>query len=149
MVRKPAAAPKTRIDYSGLAFPKGPTKRTEKNRKDRKAGKTKADVKAKVFQRDRTCRAYGVSPICTKRPWDRHELIPVGRGGEVTTENAVAICRADHRACQNAVGGLSLAFDWPGKADGRPPNADRPGYVRAVWRGIWRGVEPTTERRTA
>jgi len=137
----------TGIDYSVLAFPKGSPKASTKARAARRKTLTKADVKRAVFARDVTCRAYGVSPICRVRPWDRHELIPVGVGGAVTTANAVAICRPDHRACQNALGGRRLTFVWPGQGKGRFPNADRPGDVRAVWRGVWRGVGE--KRRTA
>lgn len=124
--------PKSRIDYSGLAFPKTGGKAT---------GREKATVKALVFARDEgICRAWGVSPVCQTRAWDRHELIPVGLGGPVTTQNCITICRADHRACQNGIGGHSLTFTWPGKAKGRPPNADKPGQVRAIWRGLWNGI---------
>lgn len=128
------------IDYSVLAFPKGESRKTMKGRKDRANRTTRRDVKALVFARDVTCRAYGISPVCRKRPVDRHELVPVGVGGKITTANCVAVCRACHDAAQNNLGGLPLAFTWPGKGDGRSPDADRPGNVRAVWRKIWRGV---------
>lgn len=137
------------IDYSVLKFGKGTPKAEAKARKNAAEDRAKARVKRHVFDRDRTCRAYGVSPICTRTPWDRHELIPVGRGGEVTNENCVAICRADHRACQNAVGGLTLAFEWAVKDRRQPPDAEAPGHVRAVWRGIWRGVRQTPKGQTA
>lgn len=139
---KSAGPAKTgRIDYSALAFPKGESRKTEKGRKDRADVANRRDVKALVFDRDRnTCRAYGVSPVCTKRPWDRHELIPVGRGGKITTRNCVAVCRRCHDAAQNALGGLPLAFDWAGKDRGLAPDADTPGAVWAVWRSIWRGI---------
>ena len=139
MVTKPKSKP-AGIDYSGLAFPKGETRKAAKNRKDRIGKRTRRDVKAIVFDRDVTCRAYGVSPVCTRQPWDRHELKPVGRGGKITTRNCVAVCRRCHDACQNALGGLPLAFVWDGKDRGVPPDADRPGAVWAVWRNIWRGV---------
>lgn len=130
-----------RIDYSALAFPKLEPRTRTKGRKDRAARTTKADVKAQVFARDVTCRAYGVSPVCSKRPVDRHELVPVGVGGKVTTGNCVAVCRACHDAAQNSLGGLPLAFDWPGKGNRKPPDADRPGGVWAVWKGLWRGTQ--------
>jgi hypothetical protein len=129
------------IDYSGLAFPKGESRKTTKGRKDRANRNTRRTVKDLVFVRDRnTCRAYGVSPVCSKRPVDRHELVPVGRGGKITTRNCVAVCRACHDAAQNNLGGLPLVFDWPGKGSGQAPDADRPGNVRAAWKGLWRGV---------
>ena len=136
--RKPAK-PKG-IDYSALAFPKGESRKTTKARKDLVDRTTRRDVKALVFARDVTCRAYGVSPVCRKRPEDRHELKPVGRGGTITTRNCVAVCRPCHDAAQNNLGGLPLVFDWAGKGDGQAPNADRHGHVRAVWKGLWRGV---------
>jgi len=142
--RKSAGPPRSKIDYSGFKFAKKGPKAKDKARKDGAKKRTRASVKAQVFKRDRTCRAYGVSPICRRTPWDRHEIIPVGVGGKVTTQNAVAICRADHRACQNGLGGRILMFDWPGKSEGQPPDADRPGHVRAVWKGIWRGVAEQT-----
>lgn len=130
-----------RIDYSALAFPKGESRKRTKARKDRVNRKVRKDTKALVFARDVTCRAYGVSPVCRKRPWDRHELVPVGVGGKITTANCVAVCRPCHDAAQNNLGGLPLAFDWKGKGDGKAPDADKPGGVWAVWKGIWKGPQ--------
>lgn len=135
--RKPA-----KIDYSGLAFPKGEARKTTKARTDRAKRTTRRDVKALVFERDGTCRAYGVSPVCSKRPMDRHELIPMGRGGKVTTRNCVAVCRRCHDAAQNSLGIRPLVFHWTGKDRGLAPDADTPGDVWAVWRSIWRGIAP-------
>lgn len=128
--------------YAKTAVPKPERLKVKRGRKHRAGLKTRRTVKAQVFARDVTCRAYGVSPVCRKRPVDRHELIPMGRGGKITTANCVAVCRACHDAAQNALGGLPLAFDWDGKDRGMAPDADTPGAVWATWRHIWRGVKP-------
>jgi uncharacterized protein YegP (UPF0339 family) len=129
--------------YGTAAIPKGESRKKAKGRKNRADRKTRRDVKSLVFDRDGNCRAYGVSPVCRRRPEDRHELIPVGRGGKITVRNCVAVCRPCHDAIHYHLGGaLHLDFDWPGKDNGNPPDADRPGQVAAVWRGIWKGVKP-------
>lgn len=129
--------------YAKTALPKGASRKTVKGRKDRANRKTRKSVKVQVFERDQVCRGWGTSQVCTKRPVDRHELIPMGRGGKITTTNCVAVCRRCHDAAQNALGGLPLAFDWEGKGEGKAPDADTPGAVWAVWRNIWRGVKST------
>jgi hypothetical protein len=132
----------------GLKFPKPEPRKRVKARKDGRKARLKAGVKALVFERQAgICFAWGVSPICRKVAVDRHELKPVGRGGLVTSKNCVAVCRRCHDASQNSLGGRPLTFEWPGKDSGKPPDADAPGGVWAVWRGIWKGVKP--ERRTA
>lgn len=134
--------------YATAPIPKGESRKKAKGRKDRAKLRTGRSVKALVFERERfQCVAYGVSPVCRRRPEDRHELIPKGRGGKVTTANCVPVCRPCHDAAQNQIGGLPLVFNWDGKANGKAPNADVPGAVWAVWKGIWKGVKP--ERRTA
>lgn len=80
------------------------------------------------------CSAEGVSPVCTGRARDPHELIPRGAGGEVSLENTVPICRECHHEANGKVGGNRLTYEWPGRADGVKPRADIPGNVRAVWK---------------
>lgn len=119
-----------------------------------KTGKTPKDLRAArnrkaqtVANRDRGrvfgrtggwCFTRHVSPICQGRAVDPHELIPVGAGGKRESWNRVPLCRACHDETQGRVGGNRLVFEWPGKADGRPPNADEPGNVQATWRGSGR-----------
>lgn len=126
------------IDYSKLALAK-----TGETPKKRRARRRRANLAAAGVDRDTrvmnrhggNCVALGISPVCTKRAVDPHELIPVGRGGPRESWNRVPICRACHRAAQGAVGGIKLWFDWPGKADGGKPNADQPGNLKVTWKG--------------
>lgn len=147
------------IDWDQLAFPKtrkaqpaaaakvvkpkptlkrgGPVKTTKRRAARNRKAQLAANVdRAVVFARQsQTCFAVAVSPVCTKRVQDPHELIPQGRGGPQESWNRVGLCRACHDAAQGRVGGNRLIFDWPGKADGAKPNADQPGHVTCRWKG--------------
>lgn len=133
-----------KIDYSLLAIPKikvlpkarkapGPVSRARK-KKRRQTMVVAALDRGKVFRRQAgVCYAAGVSPVCTGRVQDPHELIPVGAGGPRISSNRVGVCRACHKAAQGRVGGNLLKFDWPGQVDGQPPNADQAGNVTCRW----------------
>ena len=114
----------------GLAHPKPKHPRGQCRRRWAIRTRVRAQVKAQVFVRDGyTCRAFGVSPVCERKAWHRHELVPIGIGGQVATWNCIAICRRCHRACQNGIGGRRLVFSWPGAR----PNADRVDGIQATW----------------
>jgi hypothetical protein len=123
------------IDYSGLAFPKdGQTPKKRKDKRNRDARAVAADDREQVFQRQRyQCIAWGISPECTGRCVHPHELIPVSRGGKRVSKNRVGICWACHAATDSTLGGRRLFFDWPGKKDGKPPDADKLGHVTCRW----------------
>lgn len=121
------------------AVPKGKpnTPKVRRARRRRQLFADAADDREVVYLRQGyVCFAFRVSPVCTGRVQDPHELIPVGAGGPRESWNRVGTCRACHRAAQGRVGGNRLVYDWPGKADGRPPNADVPGNVTCSWRGV-------------
>jgi 5-methylcytosine-specific restriction endonuclease McrA len=130
------------IDYQKLALPKKGA-RTKKTRKPLRAMRPRqrkildaaAVDRVRVFARQNwTCFAAQVSPVCRQKLQDPHELIPVGRGGKRESWNRVGLCRPCHRAAQGRVGGIRLLFDWDGRAEGRLPNADKPGNVRCRWK---------------
>lgn len=142
VVAKPAAVPAKK--------PKGPVARARATKK-RKAQAVAAKDRGKVFGRTGGwCFARHVSPVCQGRAVDPHELIPVGAGGPRESWNRVPLCRRDHDEAQGRVGGNRLVFEWPGKADGKPPNADEPGNVTATWRGADHGAgRPDRKAATA
>ena len=114
--------------------PKGPVARARAAKK-RKGQAVANQDRGRVFGRTGGwCFTRHVSPVCQGRAVDPHELIPVGAGGKRESWNRVPLCRACHDETQGRVGGNRLVFDWPGKADGRPPNADEAGNVKAAWR---------------
>ncbi len=128
-------------DWNGFAFPKGDAKPTAKE------GRSITD---QVFDRQRQiCFAQGISPVCTGKPDDPHELIPRGAGGRKSLTNTVGVCRPCHDAAQGRVGGNLLVFDWKGKADGRPPRADIPGNVSCRWKRIRSHAGPEHRQRLA
>jgi hypothetical protein len=137
---------RSKIDWSLFAIPKvrpvGPVKAPKGKRpaqvarraKQRKTLKARRSVKDHVFERDGKrfggCVCRHVSPICTVTIDDRHEIIPVGKGGKVTIRNAVGVCRADHDAAHGEPGaGRRIEFTW----DGPEPDAEAGNY-RVHWR---------------
>lgn len=137
---KPVAKPAVPAKVAPAKKPKGPVARDRAARK-RKAQAVAAKDRGRVFGRTGGwCFARHVSPVCQGRAVDPHELIPVGAGGPRESWNRVPLCRACHDAGQGRVGGNLLIFDWPGKADGKPPNADEPGNVTVTWRGADHGA---------
>jgi 5-methylcytosine-specific restriction endonuclease McrA len=125
------------IDYTGdgWAFPKGTgTPKQRKDRRNRDARTVAADDRVAVFERQKYgCFAWGISPVCTGRVRDPHELIPVSKGGKRESWNRVGLCRSCHDATDSTMGGRRLFFDWPGKAERKPPNADKRGQVTCRW----------------
>lgn len=123
-----------KIDYSVFAIPKdGITPKMRRATKRRKAIGEEGRVKRLIVARDgpwcffrAVCRTLGV---------DRHEIVPKGAGGEVTTANCVLVCRSCHDKVQGEVGGRKLWIHWRGEDEGLPPNADRRGHVWPVWAG--------------
>lgn len=81
------------------------------------------------------CVGYGVSPVCTKRACDPHELIGRGVGGIVSWDNTVPICRACHHEADGKVGGNRLVFGWLGMDDGKAPRAWEAGNTWVQWVG--------------
>lgn len=131
-----------RIDYEVFAtipggLPKGTGRAILKKRKQQARDRQRGSVKKHVKAREQgQCKAYGISPICARVGIDRHEIIPLGVGGKVTPENCVFTCRPDHDAAHGEpFKGRRLEWDWTGKAEELPPNAEEPGHVWAVWRG--------------
>lgn len=130
-----------KIDYSVFAgvnggLPKGEPLTITRKRKRAATRRLRKSVKEHVFEREgRRCKAFGISPICHGWAIDRHEVVPLGVGGLVTPENCVASCRACHDAAHGEPGvGRRLWYEWSGKAEGVPPNAEEPSQVWAVWR---------------
>jgi hypothetical protein len=147
-----------KIDYSLFAIPKvrvvGPVKAPKGQRPAQRARKTKLrarnrqrrSVKDQVFERDGArfggCVFINISPICTVAQDDRHEIVPIGVGGKVTTANCVAVCRACHDALHGEPGvGRRLKITWTGAA----PDADA-GNFDVGWRAA--GWEASDNVRT-
>lgn len=136
---RPKPARPDRIDYKALgpqAIPKCERPAKTRARRNRAMRADAADDRARVFARQgHVCFAVHVSPVCKRRVRDPHELIPVSEGGPRVSWNRVGVCRQCHHATDATIGGRRLMFNWPGKADGQPPNADVPGNVTCYWRG--------------
>lgn len=127
----PKVRPTTPIKAQKGQRPANKAKRA-KTRGIRTAGRS---VKGKIFDRQSdVCIAAGVSPVCTSRVEDPHELIP-GRPRRITLSGSVGVCRACHNVAQGRVGGNLLVFDWAGKSDGAKPRAHITGNVRPIWVG--------------
>lgn len=119
-------------DWTGFKWGKGQPKPTATE------GRT---ITQQVFARQKqVCIAHGISPVCTYRPEDPHELIGRGAGGRKSLTNSVGICRACHNVAQGKVGGNALLPDWPGKAEGAEPRADVLGFVTWRWVGKRKGL---------
>jgi 5-methylcytosine-specific restriction endonuclease McrA len=92
-------------------------------------------IRDHVFRWQRhVCFAQGVSPVCIGRCEDPHEIVPRGAGGVKSLANTVGVCRPCHNAAQGRVGGNRLIFDWTGRAEGQPPQANKRGQVWCWWR---------------
>jgi len=131
----PAARPREDRPKPGGRKPKGPTAKARAKKRTATMAVAATD-RQRVFERQQhTCFAVGVSKVCRRRVQDPHELVPVGAGGKRVSRNRVGLCRPCHDAAQGKVGGNVLIFDWVGKADGQPPNADQLGNVTVKWIG--------------
>lgn len=134
------------MDYSQLAIPKtGDTQKKSRARRRRQTLKAAAKTRdSQVMNRyGGRCIAEGISPVCTGRAMDPHELVGVGAGGSrVDPDNRVPTCRTDHREAQGRVGGNRLIYGWKGKDDGQKPTATVRGTVSVTWkptgRTAWR-----------
>jgi hypothetical protein len=87
------------IDYSGLAFPKGATRKSEQRRKKKTRTELIAEVRRAVWKRDRVCRYTRQA-----RPDDEmHEIVSRAklRGRPITElfsmSNCIRLSRDTHR----------------------------------------------------
>lgn len=136
--------------YRTCGTPKGVTRAEVKDINDDRA-KTEERAIVQQLLRDRNfrCAAYGVSPVCTTRARDPHELVRRGAGGKISLDNSVPVCRECHHEADGKIGGNRLVFDWKGKADGLAPKASESGNVWPVWRARKRGRADTGNHPTA
>lgn len=115
---------------------KGPTRKQVKVERDAEELAHWKATKADILRHWKwTCWAYGVSPVCTKRAVDPHELVRRSRGGVISLQNSVAVCRECHNNADASLGGNRLKAEWDGQAEGILPQADIRGSVRPVWVG--------------
>lgn len=122
--------------YANCALPKGVTRQAIKEQNDDRAKVEHRRIVDKILVDWKfRCAAYGVSPVCTKRAVDPHELVRRGQGGEVSPQNSVPVCRACHHEADGKIGGNRLVFHWKGEDDGLAPRADVASNVWAVWIG--------------
>lgn len=120
--------------YRTCAIGKGVTRQEIKDQNDRLAKTEHRQTVQAILQHwNFQCWAFGVSPVCTRRATDPHELVRRGAGGEVSLANSVASCRACHHEADGKVGGNRLIADWAGKADGLAPNCQDKASIRPIW----------------
>lgn len=108
------------IDYSELAFPKGPSRFSEKQRRRAEEAKAMRDCYRTVDLRDQMrCRVTGVSvnpyAVDPLERGEHHHLQFRSRGGQHTTDNVCLISAKTHQLIHD--GKLKLEGD----ADQRDP----------------------------